>query len=110
MIEVEKVRKLALAFEETVELPHFELISFRINKKIFATMDVEKKRVMLKLSLIEQSLFVDNQTVYPVPNAWGAKGATYFDLKAVRENVFKDALRTAYCLVAPKKLAEKYLK
>jgi hypothetical protein len=109
MITIDELRKLALSFEETIESPHFELTSFRINKKIFMTLDVKKKRAMIKLSMIDQSLFVDDKTIYPVPGAWGTKGATYFELEKVRPDVFKEALKVAYCSIAPKKLAEKYL-
>ncbi|MBK7705815.1 MAG: MmcQ/YjbR family DNA-binding protein [Acidobacteria bacterium] len=107
-LTVEKVRELALGFEESVELPHFHLTSFRIRKKIFATIDVEKRLAMISLTPVEQSLFVDDDTIYPVPNAWGAKGATYFEIGRVRPEVFKDALRVAYRGKAPAKLAEKY--
>ena len=110
MIDIATVRKLALSFDGAVELPHFELTSFRINKKIFATMDIKKKRVCLMLSLIDQSVFsaFDKSIIYPVPNKWGKKGATYVELQKVRKDIFQDALTTAYCRVAPKKLANQY--
>ena len=44
MITTDTVRQLALSFEETVELPHFDRASFRVNKKIFATM-AEKENI-----------------------------------------------------------------
>lgn len=108
MITIDEVRKLALSFEEAIELPHFELTSFRVRKKIFLTLDEKQNRACLMFTPIEQSLFVDGDAVYPVPGGWGAKGATYIDLAKVRKSVFKDGLKTAYCLKAPKSLAEKY--
>ncbi|MES2514050.1 MAG: hypothetical protein V4580_07885 [Bacteroidota bacterium] len=48
---------MAFAFEEAEELPHFEKASFRVNKKIFATLNVSKKTAVLKFSEIEQSVF-----------------------------------------------------
>jgi len=57
MITVEEARTLALSLPEVVELPHFERTSFRVNKKIFATMAEKEKLVMVKLSLIDQSAF-----------------------------------------------------
>jgi hypothetical protein len=110
MVSVETVRKMALTFEEAVELPHFERTSFRVNKKIFATMDLEKKLVCVMLSPVDQSVFTafDPSVIYPVPNKWGLKGATYVELKKVRKDMLKDMLTVAYCTVAPKKLSEKY--
>ncbi|MDP4265792.1 MAG: MmcQ/YjbR family DNA-binding protein [Bacteroidota bacterium] len=105
MVDIAHFRKLALSFPGTAELPHFHLISFRVNKKIFATYWPKENRAMLKLSLIDQSVFCsyDNTVFFPVPGAWGKKGATFVDLKKVRKDMFKDALATAYKGVAGKK-------
>lgn len=104
MLNHETVRKLALIFDGAEELPHFEKPSFRINKKIFATLDTKKDRVCLKLSLIDQSVFsaFDSSVIYPVPNAWGKQGWTFVDLKKVRKDMFKDALSCAYEEVSKK--------
>ncbi len=106
----EEVRSLALSFEETVELPHFERTSFRVRKKIFATMDEKAGIAVLMLTPVDQSVFLGfgEKSVYPVPGGWGAKGATVFELANVPQNLFEDALTVAYCGKAPKKLAEKY--
>jgi predicted DNA-binding protein (MmcQ/YjbR family) len=110
MVSIETVRKLALSFEGSEEQPHFEKPSFRVKKKIFATVDLKKKRACLKLSKINQSVFsaFDPSVIYPVPNAWGKKGWTFIELSKVRTGMFKDALTTSYCEAAPAKLAEKY--
>ena len=57
MIHIETVRQIALSFDEAIELPHFELTSFRVKKKIFATLDIKNKRVCIKLSPVDQSVF-----------------------------------------------------
>lgn len=103
-------RQLALSFEEAVEQPHFEKASFRVNKKIFATLNVEKQQAVLKLSEVNQSVFCayDSSIFYPVSGAWGKQGWTIVELKIVKRAIMKDALITAYCNVAPKALGEKY--
>ncbi|MFL5764992.1 MAG: MmcQ/YjbR family DNA-binding protein [Bacteroidia bacterium] len=110
MITTEDVRKLALAFDGVEEIPHVELISFRVNKKIFATLDLKNKRACLKFNSSDQSVFCsfDPEAIYPVPNKWGLRGATYVELGTVREDLFKNALTASYCRVAPKKSAAKY--
>ncbi len=110
MIKIAEVRKIALAFDEASESPHFEKTSFRVRKKIFATLDTEKKQVVLKFSLVDQSVFsgFDSAAIYPVPGGWGTKGWTIVELDRVGKDMFQDALITSYCEVAPKKLAEKY--
>lgn len=110
MITPAAARKLALAFDETIELPHFDRTSFRVRKKIFATMLEKENLAVLMLSLIDQSVFCsyDHKMMYPVPNKWGKKGSTIVALKKVRKDLFKNALTAAYCRVAPKQLSEKY--
>ena len=106
-ISVTAFRKIALSFPETIELAHFEKPAFRIGKKIFATVDLKKKQACLKLNPAEQDLLsiFDKTIVFPVPNKWGKQGWTYIKLDKVHKEVAIDALITAYCEVAPKKLA-----
>jgi hypothetical protein len=110
MITIQTFRDLALSLPETVELPHFERTSFRVNKKIFATLDLEKNLACLMLSEIDQSVFeaFDKTIIYPVPNKWGKKGATYVALDKVAKDVLEDALITAYCHKAPVRLSSQF--
>ncbi|MGV3696050.1 MmcQ/YjbR family DNA-binding protein [Flavobacterium sp.] len=106
MVIIDVFRELALSFPEVTEEPHFEKTSFRIKKKIFATYDAVNERACIKLSEIDQSAFsTDNSVIYPLHNKWGKQGWTLIEMKKVHSDLFKDALITAYCEVAPKKLA-----
>ena len=111
MVTTEIYRQMALSFPETVELPHFDRASFRVNKKIFTTLVEKEKIVMVKLSLTDQSVFCsfDKTIIYPVPGGWGKQGATYIELKKVKKTMLKDALTCAYCNVAPGRLVALYL-
>lgn len=108
MVTIETLRKLALSFPEATEEPHFEKTSFRVKKKIFATYDDVKKRACVKLSEIDQDVFssADKTIIFPVDNKWGTQGWTLIEMTKVRKELFVDALTTAYCEVAPNKLAE----
>jgi hypothetical protein len=66
--------------------------------------------VVLKLSEIDQSVFLDynDSAIYPVPGAWGRQGWTKFEMKKVRRAMFNDALTLSYCNAAPAKLSVKY--
>ena len=105
MVTIETFRTLALSLPDTEEKPHFDLQSFRVKGKIFATLWLKENRAMLKLSLVDQSVFCsyDPTIFFPVPGAWGKKGATFVELNKVRKDMFKDALTTAYNGVANKK-------
>lgn len=109
MISINTFRKLALSFPETTEETHFEKISFRVKKKIFATYDDKNKRACIKLSEIDQDVFssFDKKVVYPVKNKWGKQGWTIIEMSIVGKELFIDALTTAYCEVAHKKFSNK---
>ncbi len=105
MVDIETFRKMALSLPEATEQPHFDKTSFRVNKKIFATLDIKKNLACLMLSEIDQSVFsaYDKFGIYPVPNKWGKHGATFVALKTVPKPMLKDALQQAYNKIAAKK-------
>jgi hypothetical protein len=106
MVSLATFRNLALSFQESEELPHFEKLSYRIRNKIFATLDITAEKAMVKLSLIDQSVFcsIDSTVIYPVPGGWGKHGATFIELKFVSASILKDAIKHAYNNVAPASL------
>ncbi len=75
MIDIQACREIALSFPEATEQPHFEKNSFRVSKKIFATLDEKKGLLCIRLSPADQDLFsiFDNTIIYPVPNKWANK-------------------------------------
>ena len=98
MVTLSDFKQLALELEGTEEQPHFEKSSFRVKKRIFATLDEISHRACLKLSETDQSTFCcfDKTIIFPVPNKWGKQGWTYFKLDKMREDLFSDALTQAY--------------
>ena len=93
-------RQIALSFADTSEVPHFEKQAFRSKKKIFATlMEAEALGVAL-LTPAEQYVFckINEKNIYPVPNKWGLKGATYLVLKNIPKKILQEILRAAYSI------------
>jgi predicted DNA-binding protein (MmcQ/YjbR family) len=111
MVSIHTFCQIALSFPQAEEHPHFDKRSFRVKKKIFATLSEKDKRAMVKLSLVDQSVFCafDKTIIYPVPGGWGKQGATYIELKKVKKAMLKDALSTAWCNIAPKTLAAGFM-
>lgn len=109
MVNIKTFKAIALSFPDAVELPHFEKTSFRINKKIFLTLSVEKHVAVVKLSEIDQSVFCafDKSVIHPVENKWGKQGWTVIHLKRVRKKMLEDILACAYSEIALKKRATK---
>jgi len=102
MITTTQFTKAALSLPDVVEAPHFEKKSFRIKKKIFATLDSKHARACIKLNETDQSVFCISAAIYPVPNKWGKQGWTFIELKSVNKDLCMDALSTAYQTVAGK--------
>ena len=107
MVDEKIFREMALSFPEVTEQKHFEKTSFRVNKKIFATLDVPNKQACVKFSEIDQDVFsaFDRSIIFPVPNKWGKAGWTNINIEKIPMRMLLDALTTAYCEVAPKKLS-----
>ena len=108
MVALDTFRSIALSFPETTEQPHFEKTSFRVQKKIFATLDIAKARACIKLSEIDQDVFssLQREAIFPVPNKWGKQGWTFIDLDEVGTDILNDALQTAWSGVASKKMSK----
>jgi len=105
MVTNQNFRKIALSFPEAVEQPHFEKTSFRVKKKIFATLDENTRIAALKFSPVDQSVFADisKGAFYPAQGAWGKSGYTYVNLRKVSSAMLKDAMSIAYENAASKK-------
>jgi hypothetical protein len=108
MVTIEAARQLALSLPEAEEKSHFDTPDFRVKNKIFATLQVDRQYMMIKLSVEDQSVFCafDKEVVFPVPGGWGRKGATFFNLKKVKKAMLLDALTLAWKSVAPKKMID----
>lgn len=107
MVDEKSFREMALSFPEVTEQKHFDKTSLRVGKKIFATLDVPNKQACVKFSEIDQDVFssYDKSIIFPVPNKWGRLGWTNINLEKIPKKMLLDALTTAYCEVAPKRLA-----
>ncbi|WP_290799122.1 MmcQ/YjbR family DNA-binding protein [Flavihumibacter sp. UBA7668] len=110
MVSNEQFRILAKSFDQVETSPHFDKESFRVRKKIFATLNVKNQEVSVKLNLIDQSVFCafDKAVIYPVEGSWGKLGWTLVNLKKIRKSMLQDLLTVAYCTVAPPILAQQY--
>jgi hypothetical protein len=99
MVDLETARQIALSQPDVEEFDHFGRPAFRITKKrVFATLWPTENKMMVKLSLIDQSVFnsFDPTIFYAVPNKWGLQGATFVELAKVRRDMLEDAIHTAW--------------
>jgi hypothetical protein len=104
MVSIQTFKTWSLSFPGTSEEPHFEKTSFRVKKKIFATLDEKTMKAVLKLNSIDQEILssLGKTVVYPVPNKWGLQGWTVFELEKAHPEMVQDALQLAYQCVLKK--------
>jgi hypothetical protein len=106
MITGDKFSELALSFPGTGQKPHFNRTGFHVTgKRMFATYLTENNTANVFLTPEEQAVFckMDSRNIYPVPNKWGEKGATTFDLNNVKKEILTEALFSAYREVVRRK-------
>ncbi|HTN47306.1 MAG TPA: MmcQ/YjbR family DNA-binding protein [Flavipsychrobacter sp.] len=90
---------LALSFPHTECNPHFDRNAFKVTgKRIFATLLQKDQTVNVVLSPEEQEAFckMNAKGIYPVPNKWGEKGWTTFELARVPDDLVQAAVTIAY--------------
>jgi hypothetical protein len=99
-------RKLACSLPEAEEKSHFGHPDFRVRNKIFAGMSPDGKQGTLKLAPEFQSILIDSQpkVFSAAAGAWGVKGWTHVALANLDAAMAPELLRTAWQMVAPKKL------
>lgn len=90
--------QLALSFPNTEQVPHFDRIGFKITgRRMFATYLATENTANIFLTPKEQAVFCKMDiAIYPVPNKWGEKGATTFDLNHAPKEFVTEALLSAY--------------
>ena len=99
IMDMKAFQSIALSFPYTQEVPHFERTGFKIpGKRMFATYLEKNNTANIFLTAAEQILFckIDPGNIYPVPNKWGEKGATTFELNSVAPQLIREALFSAY--------------
>lgn len=99
MITEEMFTELALSFPGTMPTPHMERTGFKVaGKRMFTTYLAKNNSANIFLTKDEQAVFceMDTANIYPVPNKWGEKGATTFELNHVAKEFLLEALLSAY--------------
>lgn len=100
----EEFKNLALSFPGSISQPHFDRIAFRVDgKMIFATLHEKNELANILLSPPEQQLFCHAyKDLFPVPNKWGTRGWTTFEIKKLERALVLEALKSAYETVLKK--------
>ena len=98
MVTEKRFIALALSLPGTEQVAHFERIGFKVTgRRMFCTYLARDNSANIFLTPNEQQVFCKmDKNIYPVPNKWGEKGATTFDLSNVPTEIIQEALLSAY--------------
>ena len=103
---IDDVQRLALALPEVVKEPHFQMSSFRIRGKIFATVPPDNEHLHLFVAELEREKML---TLHPEAYEklwWGKKVVGLrVNLSVANNNDVRELLQSAWLLRAPAKLA-----
>src|SRR5215475_11273645 len=95
----EELRRYALSLAEAHEAPHFERTSFRVGKKIFATMTPDGKEAMVRVGSPElrESLLAEQGDAFFSYGGWTTKnGAMGVRLAKVDAKLMEELLRESW--------------
>jgi hypothetical protein len=92
------LRKLALSLPGSYEEPHFDRASFRVNKRIFATMPPSGKEAMVKLTPDEALSLIEGEgdVFFAYGGFTTAFGALGVRLDRVPDDLLKDLVAQAW--------------
>ena len=100
-------RKLALSMPEAHEAPHFDRTSFRVAKKIFATMTQDGREAMVKVPSQDRirELLAAHPDVFFDHGGWTWKlGALGVRLRPAPAKLLRELVTGAWLHVAPQRL------
>ena len=91
-------RRIALGMDGAAEGSHMGHPDFRVNGKIFATIDADGKQGMVRLTPEQQERFIREQPAmfHPAAGAWGRQGSTMVTLAAATDEVVGEAMTLAW--------------
>src|SRR5262245_38266760 len=101
-----QLERLALSFPEAVEAPHFERRSFRVGKKIFATMTADGSEAMVRVAPYQkiEALLESHPEIFFSYGGWTEKnGSLGVKVKKIDAAMMKELMTDSWKHVAPKR-------
>jgi hypothetical protein len=91
-------RRIALRLKDAVESAHMGHPDFRVQNRIFATLQADMAHGMVKLTPEQQEEFMraHPRAFSPASGAWGRGGSTIVSLAGVDEETLGEALTLAH--------------
>ncbi|MFC6230374.1 MmcQ/YjbR family DNA-binding protein [Paenibacillus allorhizosphaerae] len=109
MISLTEIRELALSLPGAEEVKHWGKSSFRMNNKIFAVIQVDRKTLTVKTTKEEREFSIQMAPeTYSIPDSFSNLNYMHINLETAKDAEVKNCIRNAWGCVAPKKVAKAY--
>lgn len=107
-MNAKQVRRLALALPEVSEHPHFNRVSFKVRKKIFATLAADGSNLNVFVEDVQREIMtaVDSKAYETLH--WGKTPYLHVHVAAAKARDVEALLHSAWERVAPTKLREQH--
>jgi hypothetical protein len=105
---VATARRIILSMPEAEERRHHGHPDFRVNNKIFATLWPKESRVVVKLSMADQTAYLKSSPLTFSTNAWSGQGWTNVQLKSVSADRFRELVEDSWRKIAPTRLVAEH--
>lgn len=102
--KVAQIRKIALSFPGTHEVPDHVWPWFNVGKKTFALYHADRNRWILKLPMAQQMMLFDTRPGTFTPMRAGKLLWSFVKVEDLDAGELRDLLKAAWSVVAPKKL------
>ncbi|WP_258881302.1 MmcQ/YjbR family DNA-binding protein [Paenibacillus sp. sptzw28] len=109
LISINEAREFILSLPETVEIDHFGKPSFRINNKIFATIQPDGITLTIKTVGEDRTIYttMDPET-YRIPETFSKLNYMHINLYTASPEELKGLLNKAWRSVAPKRVVKAF--
>lgn len=108
-MQIEEIRRIALSLPGTEEVEHWGKPSFRINNKIFTIVQDDMKTITVKTTKEERDMYTSmSPETYTIPDSFSNLNYMHINLELARKEEVIDLIRSAWGMVAPKKLSKAY--
>jgi len=104
-----QVRKIALGFPGTHEVPDHTWPWFNVGRKTFALYHADRKRWIFKLPMAQQMMLFDARPETFEPMTAGRMVWSYVRVEDLDSQELRDLLTSAWTTVAPKRIVKAHL-
>ncbi|MDI4647486.1 MmcQ/YjbR family DNA-binding protein [Cohnella hashimotonis] len=109
MLSISDIREFALSMPGVEEVEHWGKTSFRMNNKIFAVIQDDKKTLTVKTTKEIRALLIQMAPdIYRIPDSFSNLNYMHINLELANDAEVTEYIQNAWGHIAPKKAAKAF--